>query len=151
MKLLLTVGADNCLISTVINMSKQNPKVMVVEDEVLLLQAISKKLKISGMEVVPFPSGQEALDYLNKSEELPDAIWLDYYLKDISGLDFMHKVKESPKWASIPVIVVSNSASAEKVDNMLALGAKKYLLKAQYRLDQIIDIIKEYINEEENI
>lgn len=120
---------------------------MVVEDEALLLQAISKKLKISGIDPLPFPSGQEAIDYLNKSKELPDAIWLDYYLKDISGLDFMHKVKDNPKWADIPVIVVSNSASPEKVDNMLALGAKKYLLKAQYRLDQIIDIIKEYINE----
>lgn len=128
-------------------MSKQNPKVMVVEDEALLLEAICKKLKLNGMEVISCSSGQEAIDYLNNNKEFPDAIWLDYYLKDITGLDFMHKVKENPEWMNIPVIVVSNSASPEKVDNMLALGAKKYLLKAQYRLDQIIDIIKEYIDE----
>lgn len=129
------------------NMSKQNPKVMVVEDEELLLKAISKKLELNGIGVLSFSGGQQALDYLNTSEELPDAIWLDYYLKDINGLEFMHRIKENPKWANIPVIVVSNSASAEKVDNMLALGAAKYLLKAQYRLDQIIDIIQECINE----
>lgn len=143
----MTVRSNNCLISTVFNMSKQNQKVMVVEDEPLLLQAISKKLNLNGIEVLPFPSGQQAIEYLNKSEELPDAIWLDYYLKDINGLEFMHKVKDNPKWANIPVIVVSNSASPEKVDNMLALGAKKYLLKAQYRLDQIIDIIEGCIDE----
>lgn len=130
-------------------MSKQNPKVMVVEDEELLLKAISKKLELNGINVLPFSGGQQAIDYLNTSEELPDAIWLDYYLKDINGLEFMHRIKENPKWANITVIVVSNSASAEKVDNMLALGAAKYLLKAQYRLDQIIDIIKEYIGEKE--
>lgn len=129
-------------------MLRQNPTVMVIEDETLLLQAISKKLKLSGIEVISCSSGQQALDYLKSFEELPDAIWLDYYLRDVNGLEFMHKVKENQKWANIPVIVVSNSASAEKVDNMLALGAKKYLLKAQYRLDQIIDIIHECINEE---
>lgn len=128
------------------NMSKQNPKVMVVEDEELLLKAISKKLELNGINVFPFSGGQQAIDYLNTSEELPDAIWLDYYLKDINGLEFMHRIKENPKWANIPVIVVSNSASAEKVDNMLALGAAKYLLKAEYRLDQIIDIIQECID-----
>ncbi len=128
-------------------MSKQNLKVMVVEDEELLLKAISKKLELNGINVLSFSGGQQAIDYLNTSKELPDAIWLDYYLKDINGLEFMHRIKENPKWANIPVIVVSNSASAEKVDNMLALGAAKYLLKAQYRLDQIIDIIQECINE----
>jgi CheY-like chemotaxis protein len=128
-------------------MSKQDAKIMVVEDEELLLQAITKKLKLSGIDVIPFPSGQQAIDYLNKSKSLPNAIWLDYYLRDMSGLEFMYKVKENSKWANIPVIVVSNSASPEKVDNMLALGAKKYLLKAQYRLDQIIDIIQECIDE----
>jgi len=128
-------------------MSKQNPKVMVVEDEELLLKAITKKLELNNIGVLPFSGGQQAIDYLNTSEELPDAIWLDYYLKDINGLEFMHKIKENPKWTNIPVIVVSNSASAEKVDNMLALGAAKYLLKAQYRLDQIIDIIQDCIDE----
>lgn len=130
-------------------MSKQNPKIMVVEDEALLLQAITKKLEVSSIGVLPFSSGQQAIDYLNNHKELPDAIWLDYYLKDINGLEFMHKVKDNPKWANIPVVVVSNSASVEKVNNMLALGAKKYLLKAQYRLDQIVDIIKESIDEKE--
>ena len=41
----------------------------------------------------------------------------------------MKKMRENKKWADIPVVVVSNSASPEKVHTMLALGAKKYLLK----------------------
>src|SRR5579859_5702440 len=96
-------------------MSKQSPTIMVIEDETLLLQAITKKLKLSNMDVLSCASGQQALDYLSNVDELPDAIWLDYYLKDMNGLEFMHKVKQSPKWSKIPVIVVSNSASPEKV------------------------------------
>jgi CheY-like chemotaxis protein len=128
-------------------MSKENPTIMVVEDETLLLQAITKKIKLSGVDVLSCASGQQAIDYLGSLEELPDAIWLDYYLKDMNGLAFMQQLKENPKWTNIPVLVVSNSASPEKVTNMLGLGAKKYILKAEYRLDEIIEMIKEFIKE----
>src|SRR5688572_32881413 len=128
-------------------MSKQNPTIMVVEDEVLLLQAITKKLKLSGMDVLSCSSGQQAVDYLQSIDELPDAIWLDYYLKDMNGLAFMQEIKTNPKWANIPVLVVSNSASPEKVHNMLGLGAKKYILKAEYRLDEIIAMIRDFITD----
>jgi CheY-like chemotaxis protein len=128
-------------------MSKQKPKIMVVEDETLLLTAITKKMQVTGLEVVPCVSGQQAIDYLNGSEGLPDAVWLDYYLKDMNGLAFMQELKTKPEWAAIPVIVVSNSASPDKVNNMLALGAKKYLLKAEYRLDEIIAMIDSFIED----
>lgn len=128
-------------------MSAQNPTIMVVEDETLLLQAITKKLKLTGIEVLSCASGQQAIDYLNSLDELPDAVWLDYYLKDMNGLAFMQALKQNPAWSDIPVIVVSNSASPEKVSNMLALGAKKYILKAEYRLDEIIGMIRGFIND----
>ena len=131
------------------NMDTHQHKVMVIEDEALLLQAISKKLELSGMTPVSCTTGKQALDYLNSLPELPDAIWLDYYLKDMNGLDFMHELKKNDKWASIPVIVVSNSASEEKVHSMLALGVKKYILKAQYRLDELIELVKKFISDGE--
>ncbi|HSW77351.1 MAG TPA: response regulator [Candidatus Chromulinivoraceae bacterium] len=127
-------------------MSKENPTIMVVEDETLLLQAISKKLKNSGLDVISCASGRQAVDYLESLDELPDAIWLDYYLKDMNGLAFMLELKQNPKWEHLPVLVVSNSASPDKVHHMLALGAKKYILKADYRLDEIIQMIRSFID-----
>jgi DNA-binding NarL/FixJ family response regulator len=38
-------------------------------------------------------------------------------------------------------------SSPDKVHNMLALGAKKYILKAEYRLDEIIQMIREMVND----
>jgi two-component system chemotaxis response regulator CheY len=124
---------------------KEHPTIMVVEDETLLLQAITKKLKLSGMDVLSCASGQQAIDYLKNLDQLPDAVWLDYYLKDMNGLAFMQELKLNAAWANIPVLVVSNSASPDKVSNMLALGAKKYILKAEYRLDEIIAMIRSFI------
>ena len=128
-------------------MSKLNPVVMVVEDERLLLEAISKKLEIDGVTAISCSSGEQAIECLNTSLELPDAIWLDYQLKDMDGIQFMGQLKKKEAWAQIPVIVVSNSASADKIHNMLALGVKQYLLKAEYRLDELIPIVKQFITE----
>jgi len=128
-------------------MPNDNATIMVVEDETLLLQAITKKLRLSGLGVISCASGQQAIDYLQNLDNLPDAVWLDYYLKDMNGLAFMQQLKENPKWTNIPVIVVSNSASPDKVHNMLGLGARKYILKAEYRLDEIVELILKFVND----
>jgi CheY-like chemotaxis protein len=130
-------------------MGKDTPTIMVVEDETLLLQAITKKLKLSGLDVVSCATGQQALDYLESMDQLPAGVWLDYYLKDMNGLAFMQQLKETPKWSNIPVLVCSNSASPDKVHNMLALGAKKYILKAEYRLDEIVELLLTLLKDEE--
>lgn len=129
--------------------NSRRPTVMVVEDESLLLRAITKKLDVSGVDSVSCLTGKQAFDYLESLPELPDAIWLDYYLKDMNGIDFMGRLKGKKKWAEIPVIVVSNSANPQKVSGMLAFGVKKYYLKAEHRLDTLIKTVKEIIDEKE--
>lgn len=121
--------------------------ILVIEDELLLLQAISKKLKINNFEVISYTMGRQAIDYLKNIEILPDVIWLDYYLTDMNGLEFMKVIKDNKKWKDIPVMVVSNSASEEKINSLLDLGANKYILKAEERLDDIIKDMKELILE----
>ena len=120
-------------------------KVLVIEDEELLLEAIARKLSNDGLEPITCTGASQAFDYLKSLPETPDVIWLDYYLKDTNGLEFMKLLMKDPRWSQIPVVVVSNSASEEKRKAMLALGVKKYLLKAEYRLEEIIKIIKEIV------
>ena len=126
-------------------MSKENPTIMVVEDESLLLEAITKKLDLYKIKTVSCTSGNQAFDYLENFKQLPDLVWLDYHLKDMDGLEFMNKLKMRDKWKDIPVVVVSNSATDDKVHNILGLGAKKYIIKAEHRLDDIIKTVLEII------
>ncbi len=126
-------------------MTDQKKKlIMIVEDEIMLLNAICLKLGKRGYDTISCTSGRQALDYLKSIPTLPDGIWLDYQLRDLNGLEVMAAVKESEVWNTVPVFVVSNSASQEKMLNMLALGAKKYFLKAEHKLDEIIDAISAY-------
>jgi two-component system chemotaxis response regulator CheY len=127
-------------------MEKEKGIVLVVEDEVLLLEAIGMKLHEEGLKSKLCSSGKEALEYLAKTENLPILIWLDYHLTDMDGLEFMTKVKDVKKWEEIPVIVVSNSASKEKIHSVMLLGAKKYIVKAESKLKDIIKAAKEIIH-----
>ena len=126
-------------------MATIKPTVLVVEDEVMLLQAICKKLKSSNINTLSATSAQQALDYLKNLSRVPEAIWLDYYLGDSDGITFMKKLRSNKKFQNIPVMVISNSASPQKVQSMYKLGIKKYLIKADHRLDEIITDLKELI------
>src|SRR3989344_4644932 len=128
-------------------MENRKKIILVVEDERMLLDAVQKKLTSSGYEVAPHSSALSALEYLKTSDRVPDAIWLDYYLEDMNGLEFMHKLTENEAWANIPVIVVSNSASTPKVNAMVALGVKKYFLKAENKLEDIITSLSDVLSQ----
>ena len=120
----------------------KDPVILVLEDEQPLLEVIKKKLELRGFSVVTARSVEQALEYLGTMPEV-GAIWLDHYLLGKEdGLDFISRLKNSKQAKHIPIFVVSNTASPEKMQSYLHLGVAKYYTKADYRLDQIIADIK---------
>jgi two-component system, chemotaxis family, sensor kinase CheA len=116
--------------------------ILIVEDELPLQKAIRIKLEKSNFEVVTARSVAQALNHL-KDVEIVDAIWLDHYLlgKE-TGLDFVAKIKQHSDFKNIPVFIVSNTATPDKAKLYLHLGVEKYYMKSDFRLDQIIEDIK---------
>lgn len=117
--------------------------ILVLEDETPLLKVIVKKLSNSKYHVISARSVEEGLNHLRDVNKI-DAIWLDHYLlgKD-DGLDFVAKVKDdNSKWKNIPVFVVSNTASPEKIESYMKLGVDKYYTKADNSLEDIINDIE---------
>ncbi len=120
-------------------MTLDKKTILVVEDEKPLMDAVKRKLEISGFYVVTARDVEQALGYLEDLEKV-DLVWLDHYLlgKE-NGLDLVTKMKtEGSKWKNIHIFVVSNTATPDKVDSYLHLGVDKYYTKADYRLDDII-------------
>ena len=127
-------------------MTERNKKILVVEDERPLIEAISSKLSTNGFEVINARSVDQAIEML-EFEGGVNAVWLDHYLigKE-DGLAFVKKMRENEKWKNIPVFVVSNTASPDKVKTYLEFGAEKYYIKAENRLDEIIADINNKIS-----
>jgi DNA-binding response OmpR family regulator len=119
--------------------------ILVIEDEKLLLEAISKKLTLNNFTVLSYSSGISAITDLISKRIAPDSIWLDYYLVDMNGMEFITEMQKQN--ITTPVIIVSNSTSDTKVKTMLALGVKKYILKAHHRLEDIILELKNIMND----
>ncbi len=124
--------------------------ILVVEDERPLLEAIRTKLELGGFNVVTARSVEEAFNHIEDINI--DAVWLDHYLlgKE-SGLDFVVKCKgENSKYKNIPIFVVSNTASPDKVKKYIQLGVSNYYTKAEKRLEDIINDIKCFDEKGEN-
>lgn len=119
--------------------------ILVVEDEKPLAVAVSAKLNKKGFQVVTARAVEQAKNYVTDLERI-DAIWLDHYLLGKEdGLDFVAwcKGEENKKFKNIPIFVVSNTASPDKVSSYLSLGVKDYYIKANYKLEKIIEDIGE--------
>jgi DNA-binding response OmpR family regulator len=119
--------------------------ILVVEDERPLLVAIKKKLEINDFEVVTARSVQQAEEYIDSIDTV-SAVWLDHYLfGQGDGLDIVAYLKNHEEAKQIPIFVVSNTATPAKKQSYLELGVTEYYTKSDYRLDQIIERIKEAV------
>ena len=130
-------------------MENERKTILVLEDEKPLLDAIKLKLEKSDFDVVTARSVGQAKDYLTDVSGVR-VIWLDHYLLGKEdGLDFVAWIKNNEKWKHIPIFVVSNTASQDKVSSYINFGINKFYTKSDYRLDQIIDDIKRTLIESE--
>lgn len=123
-----------------IDMNQEKNVVLVVEDEKPLLDAIKIKLEKNNFEVVTSRTIEQAKNYVEDLKKI-DAIWLDHYLMGKeNGLDFIAWCKEgdNAKCKQVPVFVVSNTASPDKVATYMRLGATEYFVKSNHRLDDIV-------------
>lgn len=119
--------------------------ILVLEDELPLSRVIGTKLKKEGFDVVIGKTVEQGLDYLKEGVEI-HCVWLDHYLlSNKSGLDFIATLKHSKEWNDIPVFVITNTGGEEKRHTYLKLGAVKYYIKADCRLDAIVKDIKEFL------
>ncbi|HEX8462149.1 MAG TPA: response regulator [Segetibacter sp.] len=100
-------------------------KILVAEDEPLMLMAIEAKLKNDGFEVTGVSDGQQALKEIEKS--LPDLIITDILMPYTSGLELIGIVRTNAK--KIPIIVLSGIGEEDTVMEAFQLGADDFLTK----------------------
>ena len=104
-----------------------NPLILVVEDEPALATLLRYNLEKEGFSVAEAHDGEEAL--LQLSERTPDAVLLDWMLPQVSGLEICRRIRRTPQWRSLPVIMLT--AKGEEADRVRGLegGADDYVVK----------------------
>lgn len=110
-------------------------RVLLVEDE-LINQEILKQILSEDYEVITAASGSQALSVLSERHDTINIILLDLNLPDMHGSQVLRKVKSDPKYAAIPVIVMTADSDAEV--ECLNLGAIDFIPKPYPRQKVIL-------------
>ncbi|MFH1036589.1 MAG: response regulator, partial [Patescibacteria group bacterium] len=74
-----------------------------------------------------------------------DLVILDLVLPQVDGWEILRRLKEDPNSSPIPVMVFSNLSQKADIDKGLAMGAVKYLIKAQYTPSEVVGEIKKIL------
>ena len=106
-------------------MSKR--KILVVDDSVLVAEAVKAKLESSSYEVSLAYSGEEALEKVKG--EMPDLMILDVYMPGIDGFEVCRRIKANPQTRHAAVIAMTAYSSPEAEQNILECGAQACLGK----------------------
>ena len=115
-------------------------KILVVEDEEILLTALSEELKQEGFEVVGAKDGVEGVE--KAASEKPDLVLLDLVMPRLDGIGALKQMKEQDSTKEIPVVILTNLSDYDKISDALSLGAMDYLVKANYRLEELVSKIR---------
>lgn len=103
-------------------------RILIIEDDKMLLNMYELKLKGAGVEVITAADGASGLA-LAKSEK-PDLILLDIILPKMDGFRVLKAIKEDEEIKSKPVLMITNLGQEEDIQKGNALGAAGYLIKA---------------------
>ena len=103
-------------------------KILVVEDSPMTRSLIISSLEeVGDFTIIEAANGFQALRKL--PEVTPDLVITDINMPDINGLELVSFIKNNPKYATIPLVIVSTEGSERDRDKGLALGADAYLIK----------------------
>lgn len=111
-------------------------RILIVEDAVHVAKLLAESVRLQGHEAVVASSGREGLSLLQQKP--PDAVFLDIVMPGMSGIDVLRHIRETHP--TLPVIVITGSASLEDIDEVRRLGVTEIIEKpfALKQLDEAL-------------
>jgi PleD family two-component response regulator len=117
------------------------PKILHVEDDVLMSKAITKILQKNNYEIISILDGKQAFEILEKQKDF-DLIICDIMLPYFNGLEILSRIKSDSELRHIPVIIISSIGNEEIVRETLHLGADDFIRKPIMAGELIIRVSK---------
>jgi len=102
-------------------------RILVVEDESDLLEAVVHTLRREGFRPIRATNGEEALKLV--AEERPDVVLLDLMLPGLDGLEVCRRLRSREETARIPIVMVTAKAGETDAVIGLGIGADDYIRK----------------------
>ncbi|PWT99765.1 MAG: response regulator [Terriglobia bacterium] len=105
-------------------------RILIVDDSPAMRTFVRRILDLSGFEVsncLQACNGLEALEILQR--EPIDAVLTDINMPVMDGEEFLRQIQNDERLRAVPIIVVSTDGTYNRIERLLALGARGYVIK----------------------
>jgi CheY-like chemotaxis protein len=119
-------------------------KVLIIEDDPLMLRMYQKIFTFDGYDVETAADGVSGLEKVRSTK--PTVVLLDVMMPKMNGLEVLEKIKSDPDIKATPVIMLTNLAGQQDVETALSKAAVKYIVKSEYEPKQVSEMVKEIIS-----
>jgi CheY-like chemotaxis protein len=119
-------------------------KVLVVDDDVRNIFAISSILERHGMDVLTANNGQEAID---KVESVPGLamVLMDIMMPGMDGYETMRAIRTRPEFRMLPMIALTAKAMKGDREKCIEAGASDYIAKPVHT-DQLLSLLRQWLH-----
>ncbi|MFQ5427649.1 MAG: response regulator [Thermodesulfobacteriota bacterium] len=120
-------------------------KVLIVDDDMRNIFALSSVLESKGMEVLTGKNGREALDCLNNNGAV-DLVLMDIMMPEMDGYEAMREIRKIKKLQSLPLIALTAKAMKGDRDKCIEAGANDYIAKP-VDTDRLFSIMRVWLSQ----
>lgn len=124
-------------------MPKQNPKIVLVEDDAVLGEMYVKKFALEGYPIERAMDGEEGLALVKRTK--PDIVLLDIMMPKKNGLDTLRDIRADAELQGTYVVLMTNVGEQTYVDEGFKLGANQYLMKSNFTPKEIVQKVQGWL------
>ena len=110
-------------------------KIIVADDDPTLLKTLTYILRGQGHEVVAVDGGDRLLEVM--AREQPDLVMLDIMMPKVDGLQLLERIRATPAWEGLPVLMVSSMPPEDGTVRSLEIGATDFIPKP-FRMRELL-------------
>jgi signal transduction histidine kinase/HAMP domain-containing protein/ActR/RegA family two-component response regulator len=120
--------------------------VLVVDDDVRNVFALTSALELHGMTVLYADTGAAGIDLLIEHPEV-DLVLMDVMMPDMDGNRTTTAIRQMPQFAELPIVFLTAKAMPEDRDKSIAAGATDYVTKP-VDLDRLLEVMASWLGEQ---
>jgi len=118
-------------------------KVLVVDDDVRNIFALTSALEAHRMEVVHAENGQEGIDLLKATPDI-EAVLMDIMMPEMDGYEAITAIRQMAEFKDLPIIALTAKAMKADRDHCLEVGASDYISKP-LDIDQLLSLLRVWL------
>ncbi len=115
-------------------------KILIIEDEQSLLNALVSKFEKEDFAVISARDGEDGLE--KALTEHPDLVLLDIIMPKMDGITTLERIRRDNWGKKVPVIMLTNLSDEKKVEEAIELGSRDYLVKSDWNINDVVKKVR---------